>query len=169
MKNFIKLLTPSVLFASVMLLIACAGSDGEVGPKGDAGEAGTAGPKGDPGSANVIYSAWIPTTFSGSGSSYTGSITAPKLTQEMLDKADIRVYWSEGGRVISMPYAQTIGGTAYSVHQRFFVGRIDLIASYAVSQQSFRYIIIPGGVAARQKPLSQMSYEEVKYFYGIND
>ncbi|WP_229379462.1 hypothetical protein [Fibrella forsythiae] len=93
--------------------------DGEVGPQGATGATGATGPqgpKGDPGSANVIYSAWISTPFTGSGSSYTGNVTAPKITQDVLDKADIRVYWNEGGRVLSLPYAEVVGTTTYTVH-----------------------------------------------------
>lgn len=172
MKMSIKFFGTSILIAFMLMINACSGSEGEVGPKGDTGvngETGAAGPKGDTGAANVIYSGWISTPFSGSGTTYTGSITVPKLTQDMLDKADIRVYWSETGRVLTLPYAQLIGGTSYTVHQRFYVGRIDLISSYSLSTQQFRYVIIPGGVTARKKSLSQMSYEEVKALYNIPD
>jgi len=163
----IKFLGTITLILSLFSLIGCSSSDGEVGPKG---ETGAAGPKGDPGSANVIYSEWISATFSGSGATYTTSIAAPKLTQEMLDKADIRVYWSESGRVISLPYAQVLSGISYTVHQRLYVGLIELIASYSISgAKSFRYIIIPGGVTARQKPLSETTYEELKTLYNIPD
>jgi len=173
MKKSFKFLSTGILIASLIILNSCSSSDGEVGPKGDtgaSGETGAAGPKGDPGSANVIYSNWIPATFTGSGSSYSASITVPKLTQEMLDKADIRVYWTTENRVLTLPYAQVLSGTSYTVHQRFYVGKIELLASYAItSAQSFRYVIIPGGVTARKKPLSQMSYEEVKALYNIPD
>lgn len=157
MKTSIKFLLTSTLIASMLMLNGCSGSDGEVGPKGDTG------------TANVIYSGWISTPFSGSGSTYTASLSVPKLTQEMLDKADIRVYWSEGGRVLTLPYAQTLSGTSYTVHQRFYLGRIDFVANYSISTQSFRYVIIPGGESARKKSLSQMSYEEVKSLYNMPD
>jgi len=145
------------------------GKDGAVGPQG---EIGLQGPKGDPGSANVIYSPWITTTFTGSGTLYTGNITAPKITQEMLDKADIRMYWNEGGRVLSLPYAEVFGTTAYTVHQRIYVGRIELRASYALTTQQFRYVIIPGGVPsgrAASAGVDRSDYQAVKAYYGIPD
>ncbi|MEZ0610184.1 collagen-like protein [Fibrella sp. WM1] len=166
----VLLFTLAVTFS----MTACQkGKDGEVGPQGAAGpkgDAGAQGPKGDPGTANVIYSPWIGVTFTGSGTSYTGSITAAAITQAVLDKADIRVYWNEGGRVLSLPYAQTVGGTPYSVHQRFYVGRIDLLASYALTAQQMRYVIIPGAVpTGRQSAVDLSDYESVKAYYHIPD
>ena len=78
-----------------------------------------------------MYSAWTSVSFTGSGTSYIGNLTAPKITQEMLDKADIWVYWSEGGRVLSLPYSETAGTTTYTVHQRFYVGRVELSVIFA--------------------------------------
>ena len=149
------------------------GATGQAGPRGETGATGPQGPKGDPGTANVFYSDWITTTFTGSGSSYIGNINAPKITQEVLDKADIRVYWSESGRVLTLPYSEVLGSTTYTVHQRIYVGRIQLLASYSLSSsQKFRFIIIPGGVnigSGRKKTLENMSYEEVKALYKIPD
>ena len=128
-----------------VLISGCQPKSGDPGPKGNAGtvgtqgpkgDAGTSGPKGDAGTANVMYSAWTSVSFTGSGTSYIGNLTAPKITQEMLDKADIRVYWSEGGRVLSLPYSETAGTTTYTVHQRFYVGRVELKASYSLRRYS---------------------------------
>lgn len=154
-----------------LMLNACKGPQGDPGPAGPTGATGAAGPKGDIGTANVIYSNWINVTFTGSGTTYTGTITAPQITQTVLDKADIRVYWNESGRVLSLPYAQVLGGTTYSVHQRFYVGKIELIASYAISTQQMRYVIIPGGVLAGGKRASVDldDYEQVKRYFNLPD
>ncbi|MBO0935913.1 collagen-like protein [Fibrella sp. HMF5335] len=148
------------------------GATGATGPAGPKGDPGAAGPKGDPGTANVIYSAWIDVAFTGSGTTYTGNITAPKITQDVLDKADIRVYWSESSRVITLPYAEVVGTTAYTVHQRFYVGRVELKASYALSTQKMRYVIIPGSVASGRvgnDGIDRNDYAAVKAYYHLPD
>ncbi len=164
-----------VTLAITLLVVACA-KNGEPGPKGDTGATGligatgAAGPAGPIGTANVIYSGWISTSFTGSGTSYIGTITAPKITQELLDKADIRVYWNEGGRVLTLPYAEVVGSTAYTVHQRFYVGRIELKASYSLSPQQFRYVVIPGGVpSGRQATVDLNDYAAVKALFNLPD
>lgn len=144
-----------------------AGATGATGAKGDKGDTGATGATG---TANVIYSPWTSVTFTGSGTSYIGTLAAAKLTQEILDKGDIHVYWSEGGRVITIPYSQVFGTTTYTVFPRFYVGRIDLVSSYALSPQMIRYVIIPGGVAGgRKAAIDYSNYEEVKKYYNLKD
>ena len=171
--SFLRTLLLVALAVTCSMTACQKGKDGDVGPQGATGpkgDTGAQGPKGDPGTANVIYSPWIAVNFTGSGTSYTGSITAAGITQAVLDKADIRVYWNEGGRVLSLPYSQVLGGVTYSVHQRFYVGRIDLIASYAISSQQMRYVIIPGAVpTGRQAAVDRSDYEAVKAYYHIPD
>lgn len=146
------------------------GATGATGPAGPAGPAGPTGAQGVPGSANVIYSPWIAVSFTGSGTLYTGNITATPITQTVLDRADIRVYWSESGRVLTLPYAEVIGGTTYTVHQRFYVGRIELRASYAITTQQMRYVIIPGGVATgRMASIDWNDYNQVKAALNLPD
>ncbi|GAB3569761.1 hypothetical protein GCM10027578_24800 [Spirosoma luteolum] len=176
MKKATSLLAAIALISSLATLPGCQPKAGDPGPKGDtgatgaAGPAGPQGPAGPVGTANVIYSPWITTSFSGSGTSYVGTITAPRITQEVLDKADIRVYWSESGRVLTLPYAETLGSTTYTVHQRIYVGRIELRASYALSNQQMRYVIIPGGVASgRVGALDLNDYQAVKKAFNLPD
>lgn len=177
MKKSHLLVVAFVLFASAVGFQGCQPKAGDPGPKGDTGAtgatgpAGPVGPAGPTGTANVEYSPWISTTFTGSSGSYIGNITATPITQAVLDKADIRVYWNEGGRVLSLPYAEVVGSTAYTVHQRIYVGRIELKASYALSTQQFRYVIIPGGVpvSGRLATIDYTDYEAVKKAFNIPD
>lgn len=162
-----KAATLSALFL-LMLASACEGPQGDPGPVGPAGPQGAQGPQGATGAANVRYSDWVNVTFAGSGSTYTGNLTAAPLTQDVLDKADIRVYWKDGSRVITLPYAQILGGTTYTVHQRFYVGRIELVSSYALGSQSMRYVVIPGGSALRMA-LNLDDYEAVKKAFNLPD
>lgn len=171
MKRFYSGLLLATLFLGSFAFQNCQSKEGEVGPAGPAGPQGSKGDKGDPGSANVQYSPWINVNFTGSGTSYTGNITAPAITQDVLDKSDIRVYWKESGRVLTLPYAQTLGGTSYSVHQRFYVGRVELVASYSLGTQQMRYVIIPGGtsIGARKAAVDLNDYEAVKAYVNLPD
>lgn len=169
-QSFFRTAAAALLLTSGLLFIQCKGPQGDPGPAGPQGQQGVAGPKGDPGTANVIYSPWLNVSFSGSGTSYTGTITAPQITQDVLDKADIRVYWSENGRVITLPYSQSISGTTYTVHQRFYVGRIELLSSYSLTTTRMRYVIIPGGTpTGRKAAIDYSNYEEVKKAYNLPD
>jgi len=173
MKKKILTFINTVMLAGLLLLSGCSESEGPTGPAGPVGPAGpqgAAGPQWEPGKANVIYSEWIGASFAPASGGYLGTIDAPPLTQEILAHGDIRVYWSEGGRVISLPYAQTIGDITYTVHQRFYVGHIDLLSSYQLMPSQFRYVIIPGGVAAgRQATIDLDDYEQVKQYYHLPD
>lgn len=144
---------PALVLLTSALFCSCDSLKGDVGPAG---------------TANVQYSAWTSVAFSGSGTSYVGNLTAPAITQEVLDKADIRVYWKVGSQVLALPYAQNIAGTTYSVHQRFYLGRIELLASYSLSSQEMRYVIIPGGAPVRLG-LDLDDYDAVKKAFNLPD
>jgi hypothetical protein len=175
MRTVKKLMGLMMLMASVMFLDACKGEKGDIGPAGPAGPAGptgatgATGAAGATGTANVIYSAWTNVTFAGSGSNYTGTISAPKLTQDIYDKGAIHVYMKDVSRIITLPYSQVIGGTSYTIHTRYSVGSIDMIASYGLGTLPIRYVLIPGGVTARQAAVDYSDYEAVKKFYNLPD
>ncbi|ADB39327.1 collagen-like protein [Spirosoma linguale] len=177
MKQVQALLVVAFLVLSSGLFQRCQPKAGDPGPKGDtgatgpAGPVGPAGPAGPTGTANVQYSPWISTTFTGSGSLFTANITATPITQAVLDKADVRVYWNEGGRILSLPYAETFGTTTFTVHQRIYVGRIELRASYPLTTQQFRYVIIPGAVSVsgRVAAIDYSDYASVKKAFTIPD
>lgn len=149
----VRRLLPALVLLTGALICSCDALKGDVGPAG---------------TANVQYSAWTSVAFSGSGTSYVGTLTAPPITQEVLDKADIRVYWKEGSRVLALPYAQVISGTTYTIHQRFYVGRIELVASYSLGAQEMRYVIIPGGATVRSG-LDLDDYDAVKKAFNLPD
>ncbi|NLY24616.1 MAG: hypothetical protein GX042_06340 [Bacteroidales bacterium] len=105
---------------------------------------------GDSGTANVIYSDWTTVTFTSSGAVYSGSINAPKLTAEVLDKSEIGVYERT---IIAFPSASTTySKLPYSNESRWVkidleVGKI-IIRSNVNSISTYRYVLIPGGVQA---------------------
>lgn len=157
------------IFLLAIFTISCSSDDGTDGVDGAPGAAGT---------ANVIYSAWINApaaaaeTIDGTSGMST-SINAPELSADILSKGTILVYVSFGVGTFAVPYTSTAGGnpntiTAISSLQKIklFRFRHDQIGTVGLPVSlSWRYILIPGGVAATAKTAkpdySKMSYEEV--------
>lgn len=163
-------------------IISCSSDDGTDGVNGVDGQAG---PAGATGTANVIYSAWLtaPTavaeTIDGTSGMST-SINAPQLSEDILAKGTILVYVSFGSGTYTLPYTSTAGGfvntiTAISTAKKIklFRFRHDQAATVNLpASLSWRYILIPGGVAATTgkaaKPdYAKMSYEEVCAHFNI--
>lgn len=181
MKVITKFLGLAIVMAMFILLDACKGEKGDVGPAGPngsngangaigaTGTTGATGATGATGTANVSYSDWVNVTFVGSGTSYIANVTAPKLTQDILDKGDVHIYWKIGSVVYYIPYSQTIGTTTYTIFQILTVGNIKLTASYAItSTTQIRYVIIPGGIAGgRRAAIDFSDYEAVKRYYNL--
>ncbi|MBF4506583.1 hypothetical protein IRZ83_07860 [Flavobacterium sp. JLP] len=158
--------------------VSCSSDDGADGVDGQTGATGPAG------SANVIYSAWItaPTaaaeTIDGTSGMST-TINAPELSADILAKGTILVYVSFGSGTYTLPYTSTAGGfvntiTAISTLQKIKLFRFRHDAGGTVNLPttlSWRYILIPGGVAATAKTAkldySKMSYEEVCAHFNI--
>lgn len=171
MKNFKTIITIFLLSISV---ISCSSDDGTDGINGVDGTQGPAG------TANVIYSTWMtaPTaaaeTIDGT-SGLSTSINAPELSADILAKGTILVYMSFGGGTNPLPYTSTAGGfantiTAIPALQKIKLFRFKHAADGTTvglpTTLNWRYILIPGGVAATTsktaKPdYSKMSYEEV--------
>lgn len=167
----------AILFITIST-ISCSSDDGTDGTNGVDGQTGPAGPAGPVGTANVIYSAWITApaavaeTIDGTSGMST-SINAPELSTDILNKGTVMVYVSFGTGTFSVPYTSTAGGfvntiTAISSLQKIKLFRFRHDGAGTVNlpvSLSWRYILIPGGVAATAKKsnldYSKMSYEEV--------
>lgn len=178
-----------------------AGPAGPAGPTGATGPQGPAGETGATGTANVIYGAWftpeeyeVTTVYSMKKFTYTAEV--PELTQEVLDNGVVLVYAKLIGYVASIwPAGQvgqlpitltyTSGSTVYDTWSAFstvgnlkieFVNSGNIYSTINTSHQ-FRYIVIPGGVAASGGRLANndetisrlrtMTYKEAMAFLGI--
>ena len=129
----------------VFLLSNCKkGDTGPAGATGPAGPTGATGASGPTGTANVIYSAWAAVTFTGSGTSWSGLITAPGVTQAIMDKGVVKTYFQFGTAVYDGTYSNIPTGA--SIYQYLTVGAINLRATFAANYP-WRYVIIPGGTA----------------------
>jgi hypothetical protein len=181
MKHVNPLMT--LCFVMVFLLMAAAsckkgdtGPAGPAGPAGPTGAAGAAGATGATGTANVIYSDWTPLTFVADtqhngaivdtvGSHYSWNV--PKLTTDILNKGEIKVYINFGTTtapdIVPVPY---FDGSVI-LNDEFIVSTI-LMGSNAYVQAPFRYILIPGGTAARSS-INWNNYADVKKALNLKD
>ena len=191
MKKFISLFICALTF--VLVIASCKkGDTGPAGPAGPQGSQGQQGVQGTKGTANVIYSDWFTaspwvkdTVFDIFGFNYNTATT--DITQQVLDSGTVLTFgklagyntliWPTG-QVAQLPinisYKFSPAGITYTdtwsslvtpgnVHIRF-VDDQNYYGSIATSHQ-FRYIIIPGGVAASR--IAQLSYKELCRQYNI--
>lgn len=162
-----------------LFTISCSSDDGTDGINGVDGKQGATG------TANVIYSAWLTApvavaeTVDGTSGMST-SLVAPELSEDILSKGTVLVYVSFGSGTFTLPYTSTAGGfvntiTAVSTVKKIklFRFRHDQAATVNIpTSLSWRYILIPGGVAAATAKTakvnySKMSYEEVCAHFNI--
>lgn len=154
-----------------------AGATGATGAQGPAGANGATGPQGPAGTANVIYSAWenvrnpaspFPVFFSDTvinGSNMlVNDLSAPGLTAAIVNNGVILVYMNTNSSAFPLPYRSfnnllhdnatvsfiptpgLIFITVYDDANTNFASTFPLFNPFS-GQVSFRYILIPGGVA----------------------
>ncbi len=140
MKRSVYFMLP--LLALIIGVTSC--KKGDTGPAGATGPAGPTGATGATGTANVIYSPWAPLAFTGSGASYSARITAPGVTQDIMDKGVVKTYFKFGTAVYEGTYHNQ--STNSGIYQYLTVGFINLVANFDASYP-WRYVIIPGGIA----------------------
>lgn len=185
-----------ILFA--FAIVSCSsdgadGADGAEGPKGAdgaAGPAGPAGPKGDAGSGSIIYSEWLDVAFkadtvnlAGGGVDtigYYATVNAPKLTLDMINKADVKMFLNVSDKsdptVYPLPYSNPRSGVYIEVIS--YEQNIQLYSNIEMSTysrngqkyQQYRYMIIPGSVTARQhSKVDWSNYAQAKKQLGFED
>ena len=193
-----KNLVPLLILTLGVLQFNCskegpAGPQGNPGPQGPAGAAGAAGPTGPAGSANVIYSAWFLTGAANWDTTVVDAATygafaildkaATGVTQDIIDNGIVLAYMkgdpSTGLPDDVFPLRYTIGpGFGFTDHWDFVLnapGNIRFLyksdfpwTATELGGISFRYVIVPGGVAGgRLREPSKMTYGEVYAAYGI--
>lgn len=122
----------------------------------------------------VYYSSWVTlaTTFNTTDSAYEQNITAPAITQSVLDKAVILSY------VQYQNYTFVAGD--FGIYPAYKVGLINIISgvgNVTGAGVKFRYMIIPGNKAitgthggvkiASPADLKNLDYETVTKMYNI--
>ncbi|WP_157986469.1 hypothetical protein [Chitinophaga alhagiae] len=165
-----------------------AGEPGAQGAPGPGGPAGPAGPNGAPGTANVIYSNWldvpfkVDTTEAGDTLGFYGEVAAPKLTKEILNTGDVRMYINLNTPtdpvIEHLPYFDIYSGI--NITATFQEGGIFLYSNVdagsftdnnGVKLIQYRYILIPGGTAARKADsgIDWRNYKAVQQYLGLKD
>ena len=187
MKTFIlKYLLIIVSSISLIFIMNCEGPEGPTGPagtQGPQGEQGTEGPEGPAGTANVINSEWITlsdleapsdTTFL-SRTYNKWEISAPEITQEIIDQGVILVYFSLNGAILPLPTTFGGGNPIYITFAPFQPGILSILAQNLDNTASnlnlaiqFRYIIIPNGMPAKANLVDMNDYHAVMEYYGID-
>ncbi|GAA0553452.1 hypothetical protein GCM10009415_39270 [Chitinophaga japonensis] len=177
----------ALLFSIVFAMASCSkdgdtGPEGPAGPAGPEGPAGEQGPKGDTGTANVIYSGWLDVTFglNSDSTAFIAEIDAPKIDQEVLATGEVKVYMNLSNAsdpfIVPLPY---FDGT-FLINVRMYEQTINLLSFNNLSTftdendgmkyQQARYVIIPGGTAARQAAgIDWNDYQQVKNYLGLKD
>ncbi|GEO10875.1 collagen-like triple helix repeat-containing protein [Segetibacter aerophilus] len=191
-----KLLTIhcSLFLAIAILFASCSkegpagatGPAGPAGPTGAPGAPGVPGAPGAPGTANVVYSAWLNVTFTGTDSTgYDATIPAPLLVDSILNRGEIRVYLNLGSDstnaqfVVPLPMVDFFLFNGLVTMSPYYSNKaIELASNANLSSRKirnfnylqYRYILIPGGKAARmESKINWDNYDEVKKYLRIPD
>ncbi len=185
------------ILIATMLFTSCSkegpagatGATGAAGPAGPTGPAGVPGAPGAPGTANVIYSEWLDVAFGidtiitingVKDTTYIGGFNVPKLSNDILTKGEIKVYWNINTAaapvIIPLPFVSARNGSY--IQPLFGLQAIELDASdnfgtytftgSTTKYSQFRYILIPGSVTGRSM-VDLNNYEAVKEYYHIPD
>ncbi len=177
-----------LLMAATVFMTSCQkGDDGAEGPAGPAGETGAQGPKGETGTANVIYSDWLDVKFDAVTNPdddkdtllFVAHIRASKLTTDMLNTGEIKVYWnlylpSEDDYVyfpLPLNYPALITPIFYEGGIELDADRDYTTRTYIATNKKssqFRYVIIPGSVKANSK-IDWNDYNQVKNYCKLSN
>ena len=189
MKKLTYQIAVIALVSAAISLASCskegpAGPAGAQGPAGPAGAQGPAGAKGDAGTANVIYSEWLDVTFDNG----FATITAPQLTTDILNSGEIKIYWNintaEDPFVVQVPCVVPLVVLTQNeddseepdiyIDPYFETEMIHILSNYNLTSSNgasqFRYILIPGGVAARKASgVDWNDYSQVKKYLNLKN
>jgi hypothetical protein len=135
MKNIKSLLVAAIVLTIGM--ISC--------KKGDTGPAGPAGPAGPD---SVVYSAWTPLalTYVAADTLFEETITAPSITQAILDSGIILSYVNFKEQNGTYHVIPTVGLLGAAVFEDFSVGTINIASVQDYSTLPYRYVTIPGSL-----------------------
>jgi hypothetical protein len=161
------------------------GPQGETGATGATGANGAAGATGKTGTGNIVYSAWMDVEFGAIDTvTYGALIDAPKIADSIIQKGEVKVYWNVNSAasptIVTLPYYDAgllLGIPDLALAQYVKVGKIYLYSNYDLSSFTantgdkvgqYRYLIIPGAIAARSA-VNWNDYKQVQQYLGLKD
>lgn len=191
-----------IVMVSLLIFSCSDGEDGAIGPAGQDGvngvdgtngadgNDGADGEDGQPGTANVIYSDWIARDFETNVAAETNEqlLTTFDVTEFNLNEDVVLVYGRREANILvseikQLPYIFASQSEFYSFEVASFAGGSSLRIEVATLDggtnlftffDDFRYVIIPGGVAAPTssatksvRDYTKMSYEEIITLFNI--
>ena len=115
------------------------------------------------GADSVIHSPWIvlQMTYAGkdanSDSTFGEVLTAPSVTQSIIDKGVVLTYIAQG---VTSGGDTVISSADNILNPYLYVGKVDLLSVGDYSGTPFRYVIIPGSIAATSFP--NMTLQQIK-------
>ena len=159
------------------------GQQGPQGPEGQPGAQGPQGPGGADGNANVIVSEWkLATghkdTIIDGGQMKIATLTAPELTESVIEKSAIMVYMNFGNNgYFVLPYTSYAGGKTSTIS---FFSQIEKIRPTRLTHDNntpinfntfinYKYVIIPQGTAPKgsSNNTSQLLYRLNNQLYTL--
>ena len=157
------------LLAVTLIIMIGIVSCSKTGPTGAQGPVGPAGPD------SVLYSAWIPLTFTVNNvnSDYEDTLITPSLTKAILDNGVILTYVSYPDSV-GISHVVAVSSLSNVILEDYQVGQINIVTSINFTQPlPYRYVLIPGSVvlgtgdkarvgAYTVGELKSMPYEQVQ-------
>jgi hypothetical protein len=167
---------------AMISLVSCTkpgpeGPQGPAGTNGTNGAAGTNGTNGIDGNANVIGSNtivvnnWVSISDDGTYFTYNSTLTWASITQAIVDKGVVLVYFQDGLGWRALPYTATGQQGSITVGYKITVGTVTLICegystlgspgAAALNGDTYRIVAIPASVAAANPNVNWGNYEEV--------
>lgn len=177
--------------------IACegpAGPDGDPGPQGEQGPAGPEGPagsdgaegpqgpQGEPGTANVIYSDWMNIDWNRDDDPTYKAMYIPesRVIGDFMAEGTLMVYAKDESSgdaiVVPLPYVSGSDFLSFAIADFPSDGSQGIIVVLTSTDGSnvsdftgaqVRYVMIPGGVAAKAEGDFLKDYSAVAEYYGI--
>ena len=141
--------------------------------KGDTGPAGPQGPAGPTGNANVIGTNTItPSNWILSGAFYKVDLTAPAITQDIVDVGIVMVFKSYSDGWSPLPDINGINTTTYD----FETGLIHIYNSNSDGTTptnpggaTFRVVIISSSKVRNNPGVNWHDYKTIKQVFNLND
>lgn len=181
----IMMLSMGMFFSSCTKeVVGPQGPQGEQGVAGQDGQDGSDGQNGQDGNANVTaYSFtaqpgdWFSFGTSGDvGYGWAVNYSLSAITQDIVDKGTVLVYWNTGSTIVALPYSFPENGYTESYLYGYYTGGLqidrydsDQFTTAPTSARTFKIVVIAGSARLANPDLDLNNYAEVMAFYGLKD